>query len=91
VHPGSRLSSIFSVHPAGLTRSINQSLARAEELGMRPLQAHGHHGFGNSYATTGQREPARAELSATTALDSVMEIMFWVPWAETALAEVEAC
>jgi hypothetical protein len=91
VHPVSCLSSISSVHPAGLMRSINQSLARAEELGMRPLQAHGHHGLGTSYATTGQPEPARAELSATIALDSVMEIMFWVPWAETALAEVEAC
>ena len=36
-----------------------QALALAEELGMRPLQAHCHHGLGTLYATTGQREQAR--------------------------------
>ena len=40
-----------------------QALALAEELGMRPLQAHCHRGLGTLYATTGQREQARAELS----------------------------
>ena len=46
-----------------------QALALAEELGMRPLQAHCHLGLGTLYATTGQREQARAELS--TAIDAV--------------------
>ena len=32
-----------------------QALALAEELGMRPLQAHCHRGLGTLYATTGQR------------------------------------
>ena len=36
-----------------------QALALAEELGMRPLQAHCHRGLGTLYATTGQREQAR--------------------------------
>src|SRR5262249_8242199 len=40
-----------------------QALALAEELGMRPLQTHCHHGLGTLYAATGQREQARAELS----------------------------
>ena len=40
-----------------------QALALAEELGMRPLQAHCHRGLGTLYATTGQREQARAALS----------------------------
>ena len=40
-----------------------QALALAEELGMRPLQAHCHRGLGMLYATTGQREQARAALS----------------------------
>ena len=46
-----------------------QALALAEELGMRPLQAHCHRGLGTLYATTGQREQAHAELS--TAIDTV--------------------
>src|SRR4029450_4749009 len=33
-----------------------QALALAEELGMRPLQAHSHLGLGMLYAATGQRE-----------------------------------
>ena len=36
---------------------------------MRPLQAHCHRGLGTLYATTGQREQARAELS--TAIEHV--------------------
>ena len=40
-----------------------QALALAEELGMRPLQAHCHRGLGVVYATAGQREQARAELA----------------------------
>ena len=39
-----------------------QALALAEELGMRPLQAHCHCGLGTLYAQTGQREQARTAL-----------------------------
>jgi tetratricopeptide (TPR) repeat protein len=39
-----------------------QALALAEELGMRPLQAHGYLGLGNLYAKLGHRAEARAEL-----------------------------
>ncbi|HSX79239.1 MAG TPA: hypothetical protein VLQ80_11805, partial [Candidatus Saccharimonadia bacterium] len=35
-----------------------QALALAEELGMRPLQAHCHRGLGTLYAAIGQREQA---------------------------------
>jgi len=72
-------------------RSLNPSLARAEELGRCLLQAHGYRGLGNPYATTGRRERARAELSATIALDRAMEMMCWLPRAEVALVEMEAC
>src|SRR5262249_7837924 len=41
-----------------------QALALADELGMRPLQAHCHRGLGMLYATIGQQEQACAELSA---------------------------
>jgi hypothetical protein len=38
----------------------------------------------------GQREQARAELSTAIALYRAMEMTFWLPQAETALAQVEA-
>jgi class 3 adenylate cyclase/tetratricopeptide (TPR) repeat protein len=66
-----------------------QALALAEELGMRPLQAHCHRGLGTLYATTGQREQARAELVAAIAMYRDMAMTFWIPETEAALAQVE--
>jgi DNA-binding winged helix-turn-helix (wHTH) protein/class 3 adenylate cyclase/tetratricopeptide (TPR) repeat protein len=65
-----------------------QALALAEELGMRPLQAHCHHGLGTLYAATSQREQARTALSTAIAMYQSMEMTFWLQQAETALAEV---
>jgi tetratricopeptide (TPR) repeat protein len=66
-----------------------QALALAEELGMRPLLAHCHLGLGQLYAKLGRRTEARAELSAAIELYRAMEMTFWLPRAEAALAEVE--
>src|SRR5262249_36597827 len=66
-----------------------QALALAEELGMRPLQAHCHRGLGTLYATIGQPEQARAELSAAIGLYRAMDMTFWLPQTEAALAQVE--
>jgi tetratricopeptide (TPR) repeat protein len=66
-----------------------QALALAEELGMRPLQAHCHLGLGTLYAKIGYREQATAELSISIALYKAMEMTFWLPQAEAALTEVE--
>jgi tetratricopeptide (TPR) repeat protein len=65
-----------------------QALALAEELGMRPLQAHCHLGLGTLSAKTGQREQARAALATAIAMYRAMEMTFWLPQAETALAQV---
>ena len=65
-----------------------QALALAEELGMRPLQAHCHRGLGTLYAKIGQREQARAALSTAIELYRAMEMTFWLPQAEAALAQV---
>ena len=67
-----------------------QALALADELGMRPLQAHCHLGLGRLYAKIEQREQARAELSTAIELYRTMEMTFWLPQAEAALAQVEA-
>ena len=66
-----------------------EALALAEELGMRPLQAHCHRGLGTLYATIGQQEQARAELSAAIGLYRAMDMTFWLPQTEAALAQVE--
>src|SRR5262245_57324551 len=51
-----------------------QALALAEELGMRPLQAHCHRGLGTLYAQTGQREQARAALATAIEMYRAMEM-----------------
>jgi tetratricopeptide (TPR) repeat protein len=67
----------------------HQALALAEELGMRPLQAHCHRGLGTLYAATGQRKQARIELSRALEMYWAMEMTFWLPQTETALAQVD--
>jgi tetratricopeptide (TPR) repeat protein len=67
-----------------------QALALANALGMRPLQAHCHSGLGMLYTTTGQREQARAELSTAIEMYRTMEMTFWLPQVEAALAQVES-
>ena len=66
-----------------------QALTLAEELGMRPLQAHCHLGLGTLYAATGQRELARTALAAAIALYRAMEMTFWLPQAEATLAQAD--
>ena len=65
-----------------------QALALAEELGMRPLQAHCQRGLGTLYARQGQRQQARAALATAIDLYRDMEMTFWLPQAEAALARV---
>jgi tetratricopeptide (TPR) repeat protein len=67
----------------------HQALTLAEELGMRPLVAHCYRGLGTLYAATGQREQARTALSTAIALYRDMEMQFWLPQTEAALAQVE--
>jgi class 3 adenylate cyclase/tetratricopeptide (TPR) repeat protein len=67
-----------------------QALALAKELGMRPLQAHSHRGLGLLYATTGQPEQARTALTTAITLYRAMDMAFWLPETEAALAQVDA-
>ena len=66
-----------------------QALALAEELGMRPLQAHCPRGLGTLYARLEHLEQICAELSTTIALYRAMDMTFWLPAAEAILAQVE--
>jgi class 3 adenylate cyclase/tetratricopeptide (TPR) repeat protein len=64
-----------------------QALTLAEELGMRPLAAHCHLAQGTLYGRIGRVEPARAALTAAIALYRAMDMTFWLPQAEAALAQ----
>jgi tetratricopeptide (TPR) repeat protein len=74
---------------AQATAHYHQALALAEELGMRPLQVHCHRGLGTLYATIGQQEQARAELSVAIVLYRAMDMTLWLPQTEAALAQGE--
>jgi tetratricopeptide (TPR) repeat protein len=65
-----------------------QALALAEELGMRPLQAHCHRGLGTLYSQRGWVECAQAELTTAMHLYRAMDMTFWLPQTEAALAQV---
>jgi tetratricopeptide (TPR) repeat protein len=65
------------------------ALALAEDLGMRPLQAHCHHSLGTLYRQAGRAALARAAFSSAIALYRAMDMTFWLPAVEAALAQVE--
>jgi tetratricopeptide (TPR) repeat protein len=79
-----------TVQGAAAATHYQQALVLADELGMRPLQAHCHRGLGTLYAQTGQREQARTELSTAIEMYQAMEMTFWLPETEAALAQVRA-
>jgi tetratricopeptide (TPR) repeat protein len=64
-----------------------QALSLANELEMRPLQAHCHLGLSLLCAEIGRREEARVELCAAIELYCAMEMTFWLPQTEAALAQ----
>jgi tetratricopeptide (TPR) repeat protein len=65
-----------------------QALALADELGMRPLVAHCHHRLGQLYGQTGRGAQARTALTTAIDLYRAMDMTFWLPRAEAALAQV---
>ena len=64
-----------------------EAFALAQELEMRPLQAHCHLGLGTLCAAIGRRAEARAELSTAVELYRSMEMTFWLAKAEVVIAE----
>jgi tetratricopeptide (TPR) repeat protein len=63
-----------------------QALALAEELRMRPLQAHCHLGLGTLHQKIGRQEQAQAELATAAEMYRSMEMTFWLAKAEAALS-----
>ncbi len=62
-----------------------QAIELAQELGMRPLQAHCHRSLGTLYRQTGQADQAHTELISAIDMYRDMEMMFWLPETEAAL------
>jgi tetratricopeptide (TPR) repeat protein len=78
-------------HPPDVAQAetyYSQALALAEELGMRPLQAHCHRGLGTLYAMLGQPAQARTALITAIEMYRAMDMTFWLPQTEAALAQM---
>jgi tetratricopeptide (TPR) repeat protein len=79
-------------HPLDINEAetyYQQALSLADELGMRPLEAHCHRGLGTLYRQAGQSVQARAELSTALEMYCAMGMTFWLPETEAVLADVE--
>jgi tetratricopeptide (TPR) repeat protein len=76
------LASIETERPAPtLDRAeegYRKALAIAEQLGMRPLQAHCHHGLGRLHRRTGATDPAASAVAAARDLYRAMDMTFWL-------------
>jgi tetratricopeptide (TPR) repeat protein len=66
-----------------------QALALAEKLDMRPLIAHCYLSLGTLYVQMEGQEQAWSALSTAIDLYRAMDMTFWLPRAEAALAQVE--
>jgi tetratricopeptide (TPR) repeat protein len=78
--------------PAGVdaaTAHYRQALALAEELGMRSLVAHCHHGLGMLFAQTERTAQARPALALALDLYRAMDMTFWLPQVQAALTQIE--
>jgi len=58
------------------------AIGLANELGMRPLAAHGHLGLGKLYRRAGQRAAAQEHLTIAAGMYREMDMPFWLEQAE---------
>jgi tetratricopeptide (TPR) repeat protein len=88
------LGAIYTHHEPLVSEAAHayyqQALALADELGMRPLQAHCHLALGTLSVKQGQLAQARVELSTAITLFHEMGMTFWLPRAETILAQADS-
>ncbi len=66
-----------------------QALALAQELAMRPLQAHCRLGLANLYGMMKNSAKARSELLSAAELYRAMSMQFWVSKTECALGDLD--
>jgi len=73
---------------ADASMRFREALTLAEELGMRPLNAHCHFGLGKLHRGTGQRQQAQEHLTTATTMYREMGMTYWLEKAEAEMREL---
>jgi class 3 adenylate cyclase/tetratricopeptide (TPR) repeat protein len=68
--------------PVGARERLEEALALAAQLGMRPEVAHCHLSLGKQYQRTGKRQEAREHLTRAVTMYREMDMNFWLAQAE---------
>jgi hypothetical protein len=71
--------------PAGACERLEEALALATELGMRPEGAHCHLELGKLYRRTGQRQDTQEHIRLATTMYREMGMKLWLEKAEAEL------
>jgi len=79
---------VAPVDPAGARARLEEALALATELGLRPEVAHCHVGLGRLYGHTGNRNQAQEHLTTATTMYREMGMTYWLEQAEAELNEL---
>ena len=77
-----------SIDATSAGKQYADSLALAEELGMRPLVAHCHLGLGKLYRRIGKRQRAEEHLRLALTMYREMDMRFWPEQAEAEIREL---
>jgi hypothetical protein len=77
---------LASADPASAARHGESALAAAEALGLRPLEALCRLDLGALAARADRRDEARDHLETAVRMLRAMEMRYWLPGAEGALA-----
>ena len=70
---------------AAASQSYREAADLAEDLGMRPLVAHCHLGFGKLYCATNERERAREHFTTAATMYREMGMRYWLESVEREL------
>jgi len=73
---------------AGAHERLEEALALAVELGMRPEVAHCHLGLGKLYRRAGKRQDAQEHLTTATTMYREMDMPFWLERAQAEMREL---
>jgi tetratricopeptide (TPR) repeat protein len=74
-------------HPDHAEGHYREALARAEELGMRPLVAHCHLGLGRLCRRTGTHEQAQQHVATATTMYRDMGMTYWLGQAQAEMRQ----
>jgi tetratricopeptide (TPR) repeat protein len=78
--------SLASQNASAAEESYRAALTLADELGLRPLVAHCHLGFGMLYRHTSRHEPAQSHVTTAATMYREMGMMYWLEQAEAHMA-----